>query len=631
VSARFDPDEIDIDGHAQLIIETVSDGRATEEGRLMANGLELRRLQAVRHKREDGKIVTTLFYHVTPQEIGTHALSGKMLLIDGEPVPIPSTQLVVHSAGSALLRQGQLSPLAQSMRLLMGPLPAVIYAGQTFPVDICLLAPKGLRIRVPENRFPQKIGEFFHWGAGGNTATPSITYATKRLENGEIHWRTLLTAVSSGDLPVAFILGLSVEAEANEPICSKKGVWRGWENLFSDKSHWLPVTVSTPQQNITVLPLPQVGRPADFSGAVGEFTLLSPQVLSIEDGGGGKNNILVVPIRGNGNLHGIHAPQLVLGEQWRLYRTGSAIHAEDTLGETGTIEFSYHIVPQKNNAILPTFIFSFFSPSSGRYEYLRHSFQLPDADFAKKNKPQPPSLLDILPLREDWGGPTFGRKPLGNNACFCAGNAAFASANYLLAKDFYESVSVEYRTAALLQNLSAAQAAIGNVGAAILNLRRALLIEPSNAELLLALNQLLAACQLPKFHSSHLQHIIHFFSSKQWRALAFLFATIVTVCVVILFFRRKKVFTGIIAIVLFGLFLLSLVSIAMLKISNSKGIILRDTEAYRIPSLRAPPVKILPEGSCVTVVGAANGLWTISCGGKDYLYICADNCSLLCR
>jgi hypothetical protein len=568
---------------------------------------------------------------VTPQRSGTHTLAGVVLTLDDATVTVPATQIVVRSKRPAVAGCGQLSTLARRLRLSIGQLPSQIYEGQIFPVDITLSVPRGLRIKLSESNFPQKIGECVHSGSDTHGTVDAIVAIKPFSESGEASWRTLLTATSHGNLSLSFVLGLLIESDADEPIFSKRGVWRGWENFFPDNTKWIPVTVATQKIPLTVLPLPQEGWPSDFTGAIGEFELLPPRVSRSASNGDGCSEVnIIIPVHGVGNLYAIRAPRLILGEQWRMHRVSTCVHADDKLGECGTIEFSYHLVRQREGAVIPQFVFTYFSPTSGRYEYIKHDFYEKSESEKQVAQLQSISLTDILPMRENFGKKTLSGKCPDDLTFFFAGNSAFSSGNYAMAVDFYGSISSHVSTAALLQNLSVAQAYIGKLGYAILNLRRALLLEPNNSKLIFALNRLLTTCQLQTLCQSKWQSFVQNFLITQWRTITLFFAFVsLTFLCKLIFSRRSRAYFVVILLCISALSL-SIYCLSIAEFRRNNAVVVDYAQVYEIPSSRSPVVGVLPIGSSVVVTGELNGMLTINYGAVKHVYISKNVCEFIC-
>jgi hypothetical protein len=128
--------------------------------------------------------------------------------------------------------------------------------------------------------------------------------------------------------------------------------------------------VSTGTKMITVKPLPEAGKPENFSGAVGNFDFkVTPTKTDLKNG---ESLDLVVSVTGKGNMKLFSLPKPVVPNALEMY---DAIHSEqvDTplSGMAGKISDSYTIVPQyKGDYPIKPLKFSYFDLRSGSYKTL---------------------------------------------------------------------------------------------------------------------------------------------------------------------------------------------------------------------------------------------------------------------
>lgn len=128
--------------------------------------------------------------------------------------------------------------------------------------------------------------------------------------------------------------------------------------------------VSAGNNTITVKPLPEAGKPLDFSGAVGNFSFdvnTSKKVLDASE-----SFQVKVGVKGNGNLKLFKLPKLSLPSSLEVYEPE---HNEDITtalaGMQGSITDSYTIVPQfKGKYPIPSVSFSYFDLKTETYKRL---------------------------------------------------------------------------------------------------------------------------------------------------------------------------------------------------------------------------------------------------------------------
>lgn len=126
--------------------------------------------------------------------------------------------------------------------------------------------------------------------------------------------------------------------------------------------------VSAGSKTINVKPLPEAGKPADFSGAVGKFNFsVTPSKTDLKNG---ESLDLKVVASGTGNLKLFTLPKPVVPNSLEMY---DPVHSEKVntplSGMNGSIADSYTIIPQfKGQYLIKPMSFSYFDLSSGKYK-----------------------------------------------------------------------------------------------------------------------------------------------------------------------------------------------------------------------------------------------------------------------
>lgn len=126
--------------------------------------------------------------------------------------------------------------------------------------------------------------------------------------------------------------------------------------------------VSAGTKTISVKALPETGKPADFSGAVGNFDFkVRPSKTDLKNG---ESLELVVSVTGKGNMKLFNLPKPVVPNALEMY---DPVHNErvntSLAGMTGKISDSYTIIPQfKGNYPIKPMQFSYFDLGSGTYK-----------------------------------------------------------------------------------------------------------------------------------------------------------------------------------------------------------------------------------------------------------------------
>lgn len=131
------------------------------------------------------------------------------------------------------------------------------------------------------------------------------------------------------------------------------------------------VAVEPEYGNLTVLPLPEQGRPADFSGAVGTFTVRS--AITPGDARVGDPLELMVDIRGDGPLDSLPPPRLELHPDITAsFRIPDTPPAGETIrsarGDEPLVRrYRFTLRPLRPLSELPPIRYSYFDPQRAAY------------------------------------------------------------------------------------------------------------------------------------------------------------------------------------------------------------------------------------------------------------------------
>ena len=126
--------------------------------------------------------------------------------------------------------------------------------------------------------------------------------------------------------------------------------------------------VSAGSKVITVKPLPEAGKPKDFSGAVGKFNFkVTPSRTGLKFG---ESLNLNVSVTGTGNLKLFSLPKPEVPSTLEMYDPEHSENVTTPLtGMTGSIADKYTIIPQsKGNFPIKPMRFTYFDLSSGTYK-----------------------------------------------------------------------------------------------------------------------------------------------------------------------------------------------------------------------------------------------------------------------
>jgi len=172
-------------------------------------------------------------------------------------------------------------------------------------------------------------------------------------------WTTAISAPKSGDFP------LTMERDSYW-IKSITTNGFGFFGIFDRQANLAHESISSNQLTIHVHALPTEGRPAHFTGAIGQLKITGeaqPGSVAV-----GEPVTLRFTVSGQGNFDYIRCPVLPDDPAWKTYVPSSKTDYLDESHTHAVKTFQQSVIPQKNgNVPLPPASFSYFDPASKQY------------------------------------------------------------------------------------------------------------------------------------------------------------------------------------------------------------------------------------------------------------------------
>jgi BatD DUF11 like domain len=173
-------------------------------------------------------------------------------------------------------------------------------------------------------------------------------------------WYTAISAPKSGDHP------LQMERDTYWIKSNASPSVDPFGNFFVSRPNLAHESIPSNEVTIHVHSLPDEGRPANFSGAIGHLKVAAgAEPLSVAVG---EPVILHFNVAGDGNFDYVRCPALIDDPAWKSYVPKSRIDYQDLAHTQGVKSFEQEIVPQKGGSLpLPAASFSYFDPTTKQY------------------------------------------------------------------------------------------------------------------------------------------------------------------------------------------------------------------------------------------------------------------------
>jgi len=244
-----------------------------------------------------------------------------------------------------------------------------LFVGESVPVEIEVGMRSGFVSSL--NGMPKLTGDDF--ALNNLSRQPE---RSEKLINGEnfvlFTWRSVLAVIKPGTFALSAQAPLTVKIRTRPKRDSQLDDRFGdpfWQNFFGAT---IPkdIDVVSPPQEVKVLELPAAGRPADFHGAIGTFSITSD--ISPGKADAGDPMTLRMRITGSGSFDRVDSTMLDHLDQWKTYPPKSSFNTSDPIGFSGMKTFEQPVIASKAGMqTLPALSFSYFDPGSRKYETAR--------------------------------------------------------------------------------------------------------------------------------------------------------------------------------------------------------------------------------------------------------------------
>jgi hypothetical protein len=197
-----------------------------------------------------------------------------------------------------------------------------------------------------------------------------------------------------------------VRADAGNTKSSSPGLGGLLDRLFEPDVSGTPFTkhivLESKPVMVHVKPLPEEGRPADFNGAVGKYSITASLNNKEVDTGDAAN--LSVSVKGNGNLPVINAPAISWPDGMESYDVSNKENIDKTIAPLGgTKTYSYSFICSKPGKYsLPPVKLSYFDPAAKVYKTVESEPLDLTVKTSIRKKQAKPAATPVPTSQADW-------------------------------------------------------------------------------------------------------------------------------------------------------------------------------------------------------------------------------------
>jgi hypothetical protein len=331
----------------------------------------------------------TLTYRVQAARTGSFTIAPIRIRVDGKAQTAGPVRVEVVSAsgssagpgsGGTPVRPPPASPAAGrgpgTGQLSVKPDKNAMYSGELLPITIRGYFRQDRRVTVKGQPTP----------AGNGFILESLDEEPLQEEiirDGmpcvQLTWHGTVAAIRSGktDLRMTLPITVLVPEQRRMPRGMFNDPFFDMDSFFT---HYRKkeITLQSKPVSIQVMPLPDQGRPDNFSGAVGSFSL-QVEARPTELSPGDPIN-LTMTITGQGNFDRVRAPVFTgTDPDWKIYPPSRGEVIPESAGQDGKVQtkiktkkskkFEQAIIPRHAGLRkIPPLIFSYFDPKKKKYQ-----------------------------------------------------------------------------------------------------------------------------------------------------------------------------------------------------------------------------------------------------------------------
>lgn len=383
VTAVLSNSSIAVGQPVQLQIKVTGSSSAKPPGQIFVEGLDIRYSgQSQLLEGHNFQFTYSFIYNYTimPMKAGSFKIPPQMVEAGGSALHTPELTLQVADSGSTQSPRSsnrsssQIDPSKIAFADLMLS-KTTAYVGEMIPAVLRV----GINIRTPV----ESLNGAEITGQGFTAQKMRDQKPTVETIDGKTYqvftFKTALSPARAGKIEIGPVQTTAIVRMPRNPS-RNQAMPRDlfdlndpfMDNFFSDPffAPSVPQEIRFKSQAVTldVKALPP-GAPADFGGAVGNFTLATeakPKSAQVGD-----PFTVTATITGRGNFDRVTAPTLEDESGWHKYPPSSEFKQDDDVGISGTKKFETVLSANERKDKIPAQLFSYFDPAKEQYVTLR--------------------------------------------------------------------------------------------------------------------------------------------------------------------------------------------------------------------------------------------------------------------
>ncbi len=302
-------------------------------------------------------------YSIFPTKTGQVQIPPLTVVIDGKSYVTGPIDLVISDAApssptAANPIAGDTSvSLKDKIFMVVSTPQANVYLGQKVPI----------RIKLYINQLPIRNLQFPKFEQNGFTMDnfaqpPQYNEVVNGVQHTVVDYQTFIYPTRPGELnigPIQISGSLLYRTKGANPLGGKGFFNDDFFNGMFDSYQERPIMVNASAMKINVHQLPTEGKPADFTGAVGQmnfFVTINPYEVHVGD-----PITLRMKLSGDANFRSLHMPEFV-DKNFKTY--------DPVIKDVDNSRIVEQVIIPSSEEIkqVPAIVFNYFDPIAGQYK-----------------------------------------------------------------------------------------------------------------------------------------------------------------------------------------------------------------------------------------------------------------------
>ncbi|MBN1870563.1 MAG: protein BatD [Candidatus Omnitrophica bacterium] len=303
-------------------------------------------------------------YSLFPLKVGQFKIPSFDVIVSGKTFRVDPVSLeVIEGESQTAQGAGQQVALEDKIFMVLKTSKNEVYLNERFPVQVFLFVSD---FSVTDIQFPQFDNVGF--SIGEYTKPEQYQQVIDGIRYSVVEFKTEVYPTRTGELslgPAKTECSILVTRSGGKPPFGRQGSIFGDDffDSFFGRQEKRSIALKSSEIRIKILPLPEDGKPKDFSGAVGQFDFnVSVSPTEVKEG---DPITLRTTVIGNGKLTPFEMPALPSSENFKLY--DPQVFEKDNIRKTEQV-----IIPQSNQITqVPEIRFSYFDPELRKYQTIK--------------------------------------------------------------------------------------------------------------------------------------------------------------------------------------------------------------------------------------------------------------------